>query len=470
MRFKGTFTLLLVCIALGAYVYFYEIKGGEKREKAKEAESQVWKFDSADVEQIDIQTASSDRITARRSGAKNWVLTAPHPYDADSDELDRIANSASNLRRENVVEENAGNISKFGLSPARVSLSFRTKNGKEYKIDFGNDNPTASSAYAVLPPGRQVFLVTSTAASAFNKKLEDLRNHAVLSFEQSEVQSLTLKNSKGDVALDKDSSDRWWIRGNGTVAADGPDVRGILTALSLARAKEFLAGNAGDYTNLGLDKPLIDVSLTYGKNKAIKHLIIGAEKSRIQKKGEKAAAPASGAATAELYAAKDESRPDVFFVEKELVDKLTKSRGDLRDKALAAFQRWDVDFIALTNQKGDLTFNKSGGEWFLSDSNKKAKWDAINGVLDGLEKPVKKLIEKPAALSAYGLDKPLLHVILKQSGNVLVDCAFGKAAKEGIYAQVKGDLAVKIADPESLNNLNNSASDFVDSQEKPKTK
>jgi hypothetical protein len=462
MRFKGTFILLLLCIGLGAYVYFYEIKGGEKREKEKEAENQVWKLDSSDIQQIEIRTASSDRITARRSGEKDWMITAPRSYDADSDELNRVATSASNLRREGVVEENAGNLSKFGLSPARVSLTVKIKSGKEYRIDFGNNNPTGNSAYAVIPPGRQVFLVTSSAVGAFDKKLDDLRNHAVLSFEQSEVQSLALKNSKGDVALDKDSNDRWWIRGNGTVAADGPDVRGILTALSLARVKEFLSGNPEDYTNLGLDKPLIDVSLTYGKNKAIKHLVIGAEKSKIQKKGEKTPAPAGGAATPELYAAKDESRPDVFFVEKELVDKLTKSSGDLRDKALASFQRWDVDFIALTNQKGTFSFNKSNGEWFLSDSKKKAKWDAVNGILDGLEKPVKELIDKPASASTYGLDKPLIRVILKQGGNVLVDCSFGKAAKEGIYAQVKGDPAVKVADPESVTNLNKAETDFVE--------
>jgi hypothetical protein len=466
MRFKGTFILLLLCIGLGAYVYFYEIKGGEKREKAKEAENQVWKLDSGDIQQIDIQAASSDHITARRSGDKDWVITAPKSYDADSDELNRIANSASNLRRESVVEENAGNLSKFGLSPARVSLTVRMKNDKEYKIDFGADNPTGSSAYAVLPPGRQVFLVTSSAVGAFDKKLDDLRNHAVLSFEQPEVQSLALKDPKGDVVLDKDSSDRWWIRGNGTVAADGPDVRGILTALSLARVKEFLTGNPEDYSNLGLDKPLIDVSLTYGKNKAMKHLVIGAEKSRIHRKGEKTPAPASGAATPALYVAKDESRPDVFFVEKDLVDKLTKSPGDLRDKALASFQRWDVDFIALTNTKGTFAFTKSNGEWFLSDSKKKAKWDAINGILDGLEKPVKELIDKPASASAYGLDKPLIRVILKQGGNVLADCNFGKAAKEGIYAQVKGDPAVKIADLESLTNLDKGESDFIEAPPK----
>jgi hypothetical protein len=47
MRFRGTLILLVVGLLLGGYVYFYEIKGGEKREKAKEAENQVWKFEAA---------------------------------------------------------------------------------------------------------------------------------------------------------------------------------------------------------------------------------------------------------------------------------------------------------------------------------------------------------------------------------------------------------------------------------------
>ena len=35
MRFKGTLVLLLLCAGFGGFLYFYEIKGGEKREKGK---------------------------------------------------------------------------------------------------------------------------------------------------------------------------------------------------------------------------------------------------------------------------------------------------------------------------------------------------------------------------------------------------------------------------------------------------
>ncbi|MCI0439470.1 MAG: hypothetical protein L0177_10095, partial [Chloroflexi bacterium] len=47
-------------------------------------------------------------------------------------------------------ESAASDLSGFGLNPAEVSLQFKTKDGKEYKIRFGSNNPTGSSTYAAL--------------------------------------------------------------------------------------------------------------------------------------------------------------------------------------------------------------------------------------------------------------------------------------------------------------------------------
>jgi hypothetical protein len=470
MRFKGTFALLVVCLGLAAYVYFYEIKGGEQREKTKEAENQVWKLDSKSIQQIELISPSL-HVKARREGEKGWVITSTdsqRALDGDADELDRLANSASNIRREGVVEQNATDLAKFGLDPAQSTLKVKTKDGKEYTIDFGSSNPIGSSSYASLAGKKEVFLVSSSVVSAFAKKTDDLRNHQILSFDQPDVQSLDLKSPKGEVKLTKDSNDRWWIQGKETIAADSPGVRGILNALSMGRVKEFFNDSPEDYQSLGLDKPLVDVHLTYGKNKAIKHLVIGLEKSNLRKKTTKG--PPEKSSSSGLYLAKDESRPDFFFVEKDLVDKLSKSANDVRDKALAAFQRWDVDSILLTNSKGTFAFTKSNGDWFTADMKRKAKWEAINAILDAMEKPVKEWIDKPEPLSAYGLDKPLIRVVLKQGATVLADCIFGKSAKEGIYAQVKGDSSVKIADPDGLSALDRGETDLVEPAATPPAK
>jgi hypothetical protein len=471
MRFKGTFALLAVCLLLGGYVYWYEIKGGEQREKAKEAENQVWKFDGNQVRQIDL-ISPTRHITAVRRNEKDWTLTSPQPYDADSDELTRLASSASNIRRESVIEPNPADLAKFGLNPAQSSLRVKTKNGKEYAIDFGNNNPTGSSAYAAVPGKKEVFLVATAVVSTFDKKPDDLRNHSILSFDQPDAQSMSLKSSKGDLELTKDATDRWWIAGKETIAADSPGVRAMLNALSLGKIKEFFNDPPQEYQNLGFEKPTVDIRVTYGKDKAIKHLVIGLEKSSLRKKGESGAAKPSGEKSiSELYLAKDESRPDLFFVEKDMVDKLLKSPNDVRDKAIASVQRWDVDYISLTNSKGAFNFVKTGGEWFTADTKRKTKWEGINGILDAMEKPVKQWIDTPAPLSTYGLEKPAMRVVLKQGATVLADCSFGKAAKDGgIYAQVKGDSSVKVADPDGLQILDKEESEFVESAPAAKQK
>lgn len=356
MRFKGTLLLLVAVLALGSYIYFYEIKGSEKREKAKEVEKQFWKIDDKNIQQIDL-VSYGQHITAVRKNEKEWTLAAPRQLDADSDELNRMASSASNIQRDSVAEQNPTDLQKFGLNPAQFGLRLKTKGGKEYALDFGNKNPTGSFAYAAIPNQRGVFLIPNHFVDTFNKKVDDLRNHSILSFEQPEAQSLNLNSSKGAFEVTKDSGDRWWFKGMGKRAADSPDVRSLLNALSMGKIKEFFNENPDDYSNLGLDKPLIEVSVTCGKDKAIKHLIIGSEKSKLKKKGKNSAGKGSndkeaGAAektSNETFLAKDTSRPDLFFVEKDLVDKLQKSPNDLRDKALVSMQRWDVDSIVLKN-------------------------------------------------------------------------------------------------------------------------
>jgi hypothetical protein len=468
MRFKGTLILLVAVLALGSYIYFYEIRGGEKREKAKEAESQFWQMEDKNIQQLEL-FSPGQKITAVRKSEKEWILTAPRRLDADADELNRIASSASSIKRESIVEQNAADLAKYGLNPAQSGLRIKTKDGKEYALDFGHKNPTGNSAYASIPKQSGVFLIPSHVVNAFDKKVDDLRNHSVLSFEQSEAQFLSIKSSKGTFELIKDSNDRWWFAGMGNRAADSPAVRGILNALAMGKIGEFFNENPEDYLNLALDKPLLEATVTYGKDKAIKRLIIGSEKSKIRKKGASdkgkdssdKEANAAGASS-NTFLAKDASRPDLFFIEKDLVDKLFISPDTIRDKALVSMQRWDVDSINLTNSKGSFAFNKSGGEWFLGQGKKKAKWDAVNGILDIMEKPVKGWVDNPSSPSIYGMDKPGIHIVIRQGSNVLADCSFGKAAKNGIYAQVKGDSSIKIADPEGLAQLDRGESDFAE--------
>ncbi|MEJ2245199.1 MAG: DUF4340 domain-containing protein [Acidobacteriota bacterium] len=465
MRFKGTLILLLVCIGIGCFIFFYEIKGGEEREKAKEAENRFWMLESKAIQQIELQPQDQvEKIVAARKGPEEWSIQVPRPLEADSDEMNRLAESAAEIKHTSILEETGADPAKFGLSPAEFGFKIKAEDEKEYEIRFGDKNPAGNSRYAGVAGREEIFLVSTSASDTFDKKLDDLRNHSVLEFEQTEVQSLDIQNQKGAIHLVKDSDDRWWIEGKERVAADSPGVRGILNALALGRIPEFFDEDPSDYVNADLDKPIVSVNLTYGKDKAIKSLSIGSEKAKLRKKGTKS--NDSGASSESiLYLAKDASRTEeLFFVNKDLVDKLDKSPNDLRDKSLAAFQRWDIDSINLENTGGNFTFSKSGGEWFFGDEKKKANFDAVTGILDALESDYLELIDKPSSLSPYGLDKPTVRVVLKQGSEVVVDCSFGKKNDKGVYAQLQGDSSVKVAVLENYEKLNKNETDYIEAE------
>jgi len=465
MRFKGTVILLLLCAGFGAFLYFYEIRGGAQRTKAKQEENVIWKVPAEEVEQLELIT-SGQHIIAVRTGDQQWKITAPRSLEADSDELNRLATSASDISRESVIDENASNLAQFGLDPPQTAVAVKTKDGQVREIRFGSNNPTGSSTYAALKGSNRVMLVSSYVAGNFNKKLDDLRNHAILNFQQSEVQSLDIASEKGAVALAKEN-DRWWTHGKERWAADSAAVSTILGDLSTGRIKEFFEEDPDDYADLGFNKPAADVRLTVGQDKAIKHLMIGLERSLLVRKGQAKPKPAEkkaeDAGTA-LYIARDDSRPELFFVDKDFLDKLLKPPSELRDKKLAFLTRWDIDTITITNAKGTLNLAKeqSGSDWVLGEAKKKAKWDAVNEIFDALEKPVMGFVDAPGALSKYGLDKPVAHVLLKQGSAVMVDCIFGNEDKEGVYAQVQGEPYVKIADKESLSKLARAESDYIE--------
>lgn len=59
---KKTVILLGIFLALLAFVYFYEYKGGLTREKAREEASSLLKMDEDDVESVTLIRAGGDTL------------------------------------------------------------------------------------------------------------------------------------------------------------------------------------------------------------------------------------------------------------------------------------------------------------------------------------------------------------------------------------------------------------------------
>ncbi len=465
MRFKGTLVLVVVAAAIGAWLYFYEVRGKEGREKAKEAEGRLWTLEEKDVAAIALLSPDG-RIEARRQDEGGWRITLPRELDADGAELDRLAREAATLGRGETVEADAADLGRFGLQPPGSGVELTARDGKKYRVDFGADNPTGTFTYAARAGEKTVFQVPTAAAGSFRVKLDDVRDRTLLPFDQAEARQLELVTPKGRVAVVKDGDDRWWFEGVEKREAGGPEVRGILNALSLGKIHEFSDLAAAGYSNPGFDRPLVDARVKYGPAGATARLLVGTEQSKLRAAADTVTLPRAADG---VYLARDDSRPDPFFVGQELVDKLLKTPEEIRDKALASFQRWEADALLVWNSKGTFEFHKSGGEWTLGAERKKAKWDAVNGILDALGSPALRWIDRPAGAASYGLDRPAIRAVVKKGGTVLADLSLGSAAPDGIHARAAGDPTVKVADPEAIRWLDLAREEYLEAAAGPQT-
>ena len=73
---KKLIALALIFLALGAFVYFYELAGEEEREKAKKLEESLFRIEEESIESLEISREEDSQVRLRKDEDK-WMLVAP---------------------------------------------------------------------------------------------------------------------------------------------------------------------------------------------------------------------------------------------------------------------------------------------------------------------------------------------------------------------------------------------------------
>jgi hypothetical protein len=136
------------------------------------------------IEELQIKAADGETSRVQKSGDQ-WKLTDPVNADADSNEVSSVTTSLASLDINRVIDENPSNLKEYGLDPARIEVSFRAKDQKDFKkLLVGERTPTGSDLYAQLPGEKRVFLINSFNDSTFNKNTFALREKKILKIDR----------------------------------------------------------------------------------------------------------------------------------------------------------------------------------------------------------------------------------------------------------------------------------------------
>lgn len=257
MNPRTTLLLALVAAALGAFVYLYEIRGGEQRKEAEEQAKRLFPgIESEAVEAIELRTSDGVEVRlVRTEGA--WRLAKPLDFPADEAEVSVIASNLAELASESVIEDaQAPEI--YGLGDEGRRVRFEA-GGAAHVLRIGANTPVGYNTYAATADADTIYAVPTFKVTSLEKSVEDLRDKRVLRFPRERIDGVHASWPSGEVRLEKREG-TWQLMAPIEGPADERTVEDLLSDVSFLRAEAFLDEPPAD-AEVGLDRPAFRLEL-----------------------------------------------------------------------------------------------------------------------------------------------------------------------------------------------------------------
>jgi hypothetical protein len=166
-RSTGPLILVAVFLILGAAVYFAEIRPSQEQAAATATPSprDVFSLTGQQWDRLVI-TGSGKRLVAEKEG-DDWQIREPDPGPGDNTALNGAFFSLESLRAFRLVAEEDPDLAKYGLADPVLTVEFRTTDGQEYGLAFGNENVDQSYRFAKRLDSPAIYLIQNDTYRRF---------------------------------------------------------------------------------------------------------------------------------------------------------------------------------------------------------------------------------------------------------------------------------------------------------------
>ena len=344
---RSTLILLVVFVALGAYVYYVELD----RPPASETPPNESLLDTTAEEfsRLTVRVDDTQTVISRTDDGDTWQLTSPVTAPADDGQVSSITSALATLEIRRVIDDAVVDLTPFGLDEPVADVGFVLPgDAPEQHLLIGDATPTGGERYATLAGSGRVMLIASHLDTTFSKSTFDLRDKAILDFAASDVQHFEVESDSTSIHLAKNQNE-WRLQKPWDVRADFSTAEGAVGRLSTGQMRSVASEGTpdtetgdDDLADYGLSEPRLTATLRLGS--ATVTLLVGAE-----------------APDGTSYA-KDSSRSMVFTLDSSLVTDLARSPDEYRKKDLFDFRPFNATRLEVEQSDTTVVFEKGGAE------------------------------------------------------------------------------------------------------------
>lgn len=437
---KSTLIVVVVAIALGAFVYFYDSRHTPKT-SAEETFKPAFSVKPVDFSSITLER-KSDTAVLQKKGA-NWELAKPVEAKADSATVDGITADLRNLEIQRSFA--AGNdLSKYGLATPAATIEFEDGKGAQHTIALGDKDFSGNSVYALIDNSKpqSIALVPASLLDDAEKSVNDLRDRSILDMSNSQVTALTLHDSSGTIQLKKEQAG-WEITAPHPALADSEAVDSMVSSLSTDKFTKVASETPSDLAKYDLAHPEVTLDATAKDGKQF-HLVFS-------KKGTD-------------YYGRDLSRPVIFSVDSTIYNSFDKKFFDLRDKEILHFDPTNVASITVRNANGLIECSQGKTDEWSMVQPAASKGKAVQGwkLTDPIENArATEIYDKPSAAILARLEKPAITVMLTDKSGKKTTVEISAEDKDSVYAKTSDAPQVYKLSKQILTDLGFKASDLL---------
>ncbi len=452
MKTRTTLILLILVIALGVWIKFFESKQ-PGTDEARRQSGNVVNFDREKLEGIVIQNGD-DRIELRRE-AGNWRLTAPVKDQADSAAVDNVISDIELWRKDAVIparEATAekGRLNEYGLVQPKLRLRLIGPKMPP-EIFFGKDAALEGKMYVRLADSKDVLIASQSVRGDISKKPDDFRDRKLTAITTAQVTRAILKTPAGEIELAR-KNEHWEIVKPLQARGDDQKIGDLLAQVTNARIQEFVADDRGDLHAYGLSEPRGSITIYGADDKEGRTIQIGGAAEKIK----------------DAVYARSLPRHAVYALPKKTEEILNVRPNDLRDRHLVRIDTNNLDRINIeATGEPKIVLARKDQNWTIASRNSQpANSDEVRRLIETLnDQQVTQFVADTATeLPKYGLDQPPLRLTFSSfaSENTAETAAgehpfltlsFGKTEGNDVYARVGEEPFIVAVNHELLDKI-----------------
>lgn len=282
---KGKNLIVLAAVfvlLLGAFIY---VKNKPSAGSNTESEAKKIKLEVYDQNKIKKMMIASEKNTLElEKDGDTWKLKPDTSIKLDQTSVGSIATSFANLYADRIVDDNPGDIEQYGLGSGKYTATATLDDGTQKTIYIGNAVPGGSGYYMMVKGDAKLYLIASSEGEHFRYTVSDIRDKTIfaasgdslnyIKINLSDGTSMEIKKLQDSSAKASDYSDSSWILSrpySRSYSMDQTAIEGMISSVTDLKASGFV--DAKDYSEYGLDKPSLDVTVNAGENAL--HLLFG---------------------------------------------------------------------------------------------------------------------------------------------------------------------------------------------------